>query len=197
VVGSVLAFNGLPGFMSNTREEVLEHSTKHQQLVAIAERLLEGTDRGFVWSVDFDIEHADDEFKRRDAPDSPKVQKDWVHILQGAGVISPSCNSPQQQKTAVTQYMRNAVKTPVDVDVGEASVRVMLVSRSIGGRRVAYALAVRGLPDSPESSSADGAAAASGPSEPAVEPPSMDAAPMDHSESPLSGREQEDDLWSD
>ncbi|MFM8803522.1 MAG: hypothetical protein ACKOK8_06385 [Planctomycetia bacterium] len=59
VVGSVLTYNGLPGFLSNTREEVRQHSTAHQQLIAIAERLLDGRDRSFIWEVEGDIEGAD------------------------------------------------------------------------------------------------------------------------------------------
>lgn len=146
VVGSVLACNGLSGFLSNTRQEVREHSTKHQQLVALAERLIDSRPKGFVWAVDAAIESADDEFKRRSPPQAPMEQKDWVPYLVSAGVIPASCDTPQKQKTAVTQYMASVVKNPVEVDVGEHTVRAMIVSRALRSRRTAYMLAVEGLP---------------------------------------------------
>lgn len=145
VIGSVLTFNGLAGFLSNTREEVRQHSTTHQQLVAIAERLIDSRDKSFVWEVDGDIDAADEEFKRRPRPANPREQKDWVHYLTGAGVIAASCTTPEKQKTAATRYLSGVVKVPVEVDVGEHTVQARIVSRSLGKRRVAYVLAVKGL----------------------------------------------------
>jgi hypothetical protein len=145
VIGSILAFNGLPGFLSNTREEVRQHSATHQQLVAIAERLIDSKDRSFVWECEGDIQNADDEFKRCPRPANPREQRDWVHCLASAGVITPACNTPEKQKTAATRYLNSIVKVPVEVDVGEQTVEAMIVSRPLGKRRTAYALAVRGL----------------------------------------------------
>ena len=73
-------------------------------------------------------------------------QKDWVPYLASAGVIPAACDTPQKQKTAVTQYMASVVKVPVEVDVGDRTVRAMLVSRPLRSRRTAYVLAVEGLP---------------------------------------------------
>lgn len=145
VVGSVLTYNGLPGFLSNTREEVRQHSTTHQQLVAITERLIDSRDRSFVWEVEEDIDAADEEFKRGPRPENPREQKDWVHILTGAGVISAANTTPEKQKAAATQYLNSIVNVPVDVDVGEHTVQAKIVSRKLGGRRTAYVLAVKGL----------------------------------------------------
>jgi hypothetical protein len=145
IIGSVLTYNGLPGFLSNTREEVRQHSTTHQQLVAIVERLIDGRDKSFVFEVEGDIEVADDEFKRRPRPENPREQKDWVHILTSAGVITAASSTPEKQKAAATQYLNSVVKVPVEVDIGEHTVGAMIVSRPLGGRRVAYALAVKGL----------------------------------------------------
>jgi len=145
VVGSVLTYNGLPGFLSNTREEVRQHSTTHQQLVAIAERLLDGRDRSFVWEVEGDIEAADEAFKSGPRPENPREQKDWVHILTSAGVITAASSTPEKQKAAATQYLNSIVNVPVDVDVGEHTIQAKIVSRPLGKRRVAYVLAVKGL----------------------------------------------------
>jgi hypothetical protein len=145
IIGSVLTYNGLPGFLSNTREEVREHSTAHQQLVAIAERLIDSRDKSFVFEVEGSIEAADDEFKRRPRPENPREQKDWVHYLAGAGVITAACSTPEKQKTAASRYLNGVVKVPVEVDIGEHTVEAMIVSRPLGKRRIAYALAVRGL----------------------------------------------------
>jgi len=145
VVGSVLTANGLPGFLSNTREEVRQHSTTHQQLVAVAERMIDGRDRAFVFEIEGDIETADEAFKRGPRPENPREQKDWVPYLTSAGVISAACTTPENQKRAATQYLRGIVNVSVDVDVGEHTVQAMIVSRPLGKHRVAYALAVRGL----------------------------------------------------
>lgn len=146
IVGSVLAFNGLPGFLSNARRQMQEHSAKHQLLIALAERLIDSRDKSFVWEIDCDIEVADEEFKRRSRPEKPLEQKDWVPYLMGAGIISAACNTPQQQKTAATQYLNGIVKVPVEVDAGDKTVRAMIVSRPLGGHKAAYVLAVEKLP---------------------------------------------------
>jgi DNA polymerase III delta prime subunit len=159
IVGSVLAANGLPGFLSNTREEVCQHSTTHQQLVAIAERLLDGRDRSFVWDLEGDIDAADEEFKRSPRPENPREQKDWVHILAGAGVIPTTSTTPEKQKRAATQYLNSIVNVPVDVDVGEHTVQAKIVSRKLGGHRTAYVLAVKGLPAVIAADEGDGGAA--------------------------------------
>jgi hypothetical protein len=146
IIGSVLSCNGLPGFLSNTREEVRQHSTTHQQLVAIAERLIDSRDRSFVWEVAGDIEATDEAFKRGPRPENPREQKDWVPYLAGAGVITAACTTPEKQKAAATQYLNGIVKVPVEVDLGDHAVQVMIVSRPLGKRRTAYMLAVKGLP---------------------------------------------------
>jgi hypothetical protein len=146
VVGSVLAANGLRGFLTNTAVEVREHSSKHQQLIAVAGRILDGMERGVVWEADGRLEDADDEFKRHAPPDLSKEQKDWVHVLQSEGVIPATADTPQKRATAATQFLRSVVKVPVEVDIGEETVRAMIVSRPLGQRRTAYALAVDHLP---------------------------------------------------
>ena len=191
VVGSVLSFNGLPGFLSNTREEVREHSTKHQQLVALAERLIDSRPKGFVWEIDSGIQSADDDFKRRSPPEAPMEQKDWVPYLVSAGVIPAACDTPQKQKTAVTQYMNGVVKVPVEVDIGDRTVRAMLVSRPLRSRRTAYVLAVEGLP---VEASADGdghpAEAPAVIPQPATPKPTPTPTPADE-------QGQGDELWGD
>jgi hypothetical protein len=208
VVGSVLAYNGLPGFLSNTREEVRQHSTTHQQLIAIAERLIDGRDRAFVWDVDGDIAAADEAFKRGPRPENPREQKDWVHILTGAGVITAASSTPEKQKRAATQYLNSMVKVPVDVEVGENVLQAMIVSRKLGGHRMAYVLAVKGMPGAEADGGVTGAGAEA--PVPVVEPagdPSVatqnrgDApagrdghpGPADQATAPEDG--QEDDLW--
>jgi len=198
VVGSVLTYNGLPGFLSNTREEVRQHSTTHQQLVAITERLLDGRNRSFVWEVDGDIDAADEAFKRGPRPENPQEQKDWVHILTSAGVITAASSTPEKQKTAATQYLNSIVNVPVDVDVGEHTIQAKIVSRSLGRRRVAYALAVKGLSAVMASDEGDGGAADAQPADlgAAISPAVGDHAAV--LSSPYAGdgeEEQEDDLW--
>ena len=168
VVGSVLTYNGLPGFLSNTREEVRQHSTTHQQLVAIAERLIDGRDRSFVWEVDGDIEASDEAFKRGPRPENPREQKDWVHILTSAGVITAASATPEKQKRAATHYLNSIVKVSVDVDVGEQSVQAMIVSRPLGQRRMAYVLAVKGLAAAVAPDDGDASAEDAQPAGPAV-----------------------------
>lgn len=146
VVGCVLTYNGLPGFLSNTREEVRQHSTTHQQLIAIAERLIDGRDRSFVWEVEGDIEAADEAFKRGPRPENPREQKDWVHILTSAGVITAACTTPEKQKAAATQYLKGIANVPVEVEIGEHTVQARIVSRPLGKHRVAYMLATKGMP---------------------------------------------------
>ena len=157
-VGSILAANGLPGFLSNTRAEIREHSTNLQQLLAIAERVIDERKAGFLWEVDCPIDEADDRFKAQ-RPEHPMESKDWVAYLIGAGVILPTCNTSQKQKVTVTQYMKTVVKVPREVVVGESLVHVMLVSRPIGSHRMAYALAVQGLAAAPTVESVDDSAA--------------------------------------
>ena len=149
VIGSVLAANGLPGFLSNSRGEVREHSAKHLQLEAVAARVIDGRNKGFIWEVDCPIDQADDEFKKLPPPASPMEQKDWVHVLHGEGVIPANCSTAQQQKTAATQFLNSVVNTPIEVDVGDQTVQAVVVSRPLRGRRTAYALAVGGLPTDP------------------------------------------------
>jgi hypothetical protein len=146
VVGSVLAANGLPGLLANTKDEVRQHSTTHQQLIAVADRLLEGRDRAFVIEVGGDIEGADDEFKRGPRPVNPREQKDWVPCLMSAGVITTAQVTPEKQKAAATQFLNSILKVACEVQYGEHTVQAMVVSRPLGQRRVAYALAVKGMP---------------------------------------------------
>jgi hypothetical protein len=209
IVGSILAANGLPGFLSNTREEVRQHSSTHQQLVAIVERLIDGRDRSFVFEVEGDIEAADDEFKRRPRPENPREQKDWVHILTSAGVITAACTTPEKQKAAATQYLNSVVKVPVEVDIGEHTVQAMIVSRSLGRRRVAYVLALKGLPVLADGDGAGGGEAGSlaGVEDQAACPPSpsgvqggnpapqdADLGLVDGAEA-VEGEEEGDDFW--
>jgi hypothetical protein len=211
VVGSVLAHSGLPGFLSNTREEVREHSTKHQQLVAIVERLVDGKDRAFVLEVEGDIENADDEFKRGTRPVDPREQKDWVHYLAGAGVITAACTTPEKQKVAATQYLNEVLKVPVEIEVEEHTVHAMIVSRPLGKRRVAYALAVKGLPPAPKADGdgddqAEVQVVVDEPHETgdvpptnvdggANTPPSSEPSHSDRDGSKDASEEPEDDLW--
>jgi hypothetical protein len=145
VVGSVLACSGLNGFLSNAREEVQEHSTKHHQLADLVERLIVSRAEDFIWEVE-NIDSADDEFKRRDKPTNPKEQKDWTHYVSGVGGIPATFDTPQKQKTAVTQFMNGILKVPVEVDIGDKVYRAMMVSRPLRSRRTAYVLAVQELP---------------------------------------------------
>jgi hypothetical protein len=99
-----------------------------------------------VWNAEGRFEGADDEFKRNPPPGLSAEQKDWVHVLQSEGVIPDTVNTLQKRTKAATQFLRGVVKVPVEVDVGEETVRVMIVSRPLGQRRTAYALAVDRLP---------------------------------------------------
>ncbi len=149
IVGSVLAFNGLSGFLSNAREEICTNSAKQQQLIALVERLIDSRPADFVFECQGDFESADDAFKMGSPPPRPKEKGDWVHLLIAAGAIPSSFDTPQKQKAAATKYLNGVVKKPVDIDVGGAPVRAMIVSRSLGARRTAYMLAVAGLSASP------------------------------------------------
>ena len=154
VVGSVLAANGLPGFLSSDRQEVRDHSTVHQQLTTMAEQLINSQDRSFVLEIECDIDAAGDAFKSGPRPANPREQKDWVPLLTAAGVIPAMCTTPEKQKTSATQYLNSVVKVPIEVEIGEQTVQAMIVSRSLGKRRVAYALAVKGLPSIPGTTTA-------------------------------------------
>jgi hypothetical protein len=209
VVGSVLTYNGLPGFLSNTREEVRQHSTTHQQLAAIAERLIDGRDRAFLWEVDGDIAAADEAFKRGPRPENPREQKDWVHILTGAGVITAASSTPEKQKAAATQYLRGIANVPVEVEIGEHTVQAKIVSRPLGKHRVAYVLAVKGMPGAgADSGTTDGGTEALVPAagEPAEAPSATaenhGATPADHDgrtelvdQATAAADGQEDNLW--
>jgi hypothetical protein len=204
-VGSILAANGLPGFLSNARAEIREHSATHQQLVAIAERLIDSRDRLFVWEFAGDIETADEEFKHRQRPANPREQKDWVPYLTSAGVITAACTTPEKQKASATQYLNSVIKVPIEVDIDEQTVQAMIVSRPLGKRRVAYMLAVKGLLAVPGTVAASveeqGTAAAS--NEPGVELteeassacPSPEAGPRNGDVTGPAIEGNEDDLW--
>ena len=157
-IGSILAANGLPGFLSNARAEIREHSTKLQQLTAIAERVIDDRAAGYFWEVDCPIEEADDRFKAQ-MPEHAMEPKDWVGYLTGAGVIPPTCNTSQKQKVSVTDYMKTVVKVPLEVVVGDSVVQVTMVSRPLRSRRTAYALAVHGLAAAPAVEVVDDSAA--------------------------------------
>lgn len=146
VVGSVLTANGLPGLLSNTREEVRQNSTTHQQLVTVAERLIDNRDQSFLLEVDGEITDGDSQFKQGPRPTNPKEQKDWVPYLISAGVITAACTTPNMQKAAAGAYLKSIVNVPTEVDVDDGTVLAMVVSRPLGKRRTAYALAVKGLP---------------------------------------------------
>ncbi len=149
VIGSVLTYNGLSGFLSNTREEIRENSAKQQQLIELVGRIIDSRLPGFMWEIDGDIDVADAVFKKEGPPKSPMEQKDWVPYLIGVGAIPPSCDTPQKQKKAVTQYMGSVVKVPIEVAYGEVTVQAMIVSRPLRSRRSCYVLAVCGLPPAP------------------------------------------------
>ena len=198
-VGSILAANGLPGFLSNARAEIREHSTKLQQMTAIAERVIDDRAAGFLWEVDCPIEEADDRFKAQ-MPEHAMEPKDWVGYLTGAGVILPICNTSQKQKVAVTEYMKTVVKVPLEVVVGDALVQVMIVSRPLRSRRTAYALAVQGLAATPAIEAVDDSAAnldLAAPSPVAAEGDATvgPAAAQANSELPSGEPEQDGDLW--
>jgi hypothetical protein len=149
VIGSVLTYNGLPGFLSNTRNEIRENSAKHQQLIELVERMIDKRPPGFLWSCEGKIDGADAAFKKEGPPKAPMEQKDWVPHLHGVGVIPASADTPQKQKKAATQYLSSVVKVPVEVACGEGTVQAMIVSRPLRGHRSCYALAVCGLPPAP------------------------------------------------
>ena len=198
-VGSILAANGLPGFLSNARAEIREHSTKLQQMTAIAERVIDDRAAGFLWEVDCPIEEADDRFKAQ-MPEHAMEPKDWVGYLTSAGVILPTCNTSQKQKVAVTEYMKTVVKVPLEVVVGDALVQVMIVSRPLRSRRTAYALAVQGLAAAPAIEAVDDSAAnldLAAPSPVAAEGDATvgPAAAQANSELPSGEPEQDCDLW--
>jgi hypothetical protein len=197
-VGSILAANGVPGFLSNARAEIREHSTKLQQLTAIAERVIAERRAGFLWEVDCPIEEADDRFKAQ-TPEHAMEPKDWVGYLTGAGVIPPTCNTSQKQKVAVTDYMKTVVKVPLEVVVGDSVVQVTMVSRPLRSRRTAYALAVHGL--APAGDGVDDSAAnldLSAPSPVAAEGDAATgpAAAQPSSELPSGEPDEDGDLWS-
>ena len=73
-------------------------------------------------------------------------QKDWIPYLMSEGVIGAGCDTAQKRKTAATQFMSSVIKVPIDVDIGDQTVRAMIVSRPLRARRTAYALAVTRLP---------------------------------------------------
>jgi hypothetical protein len=150
VIGSVLTFNGLPGFLSNTRDEIRENSAKHQQLIELVERMIDSRPPGFLWNCEGEIDDADATFKKEGPPKAPMEQKDWVPYLLGVGVIPASADTPQKQKKAATQYLSSVVKVPVEVAYGEGTVQAMIVSRVLRSHRSCYALAVRGLPPGPD-----------------------------------------------
>jgi len=198
-VGSILAANGLPGFLSNARAEIREHSTKLQQLTAIAERVIAVRAAGFLWEVDCPIEEADDRFKTQ-MPDNPIEPKDWVGYLTEAGVILPTCNTSQKQKVAVTEYMKTVVKVPLEVVVGESLVQVMIVSRPLRSRRTAYALAVQGLAAAPADEAVDDSVANLDLATPSPVAAEGDAAPgpadaQPRSELPSGESDEDGDLW--
>jgi hypothetical protein len=208
VVGSVLTYNGLPGFLSNTKEEVRQHSTTHQQLVAIAERLIASGERSFVLEVEGNIEAADEAFKRGPRPGSPREQKDWVPCLTAAGVITAAGTTPEKQKATATQYLNGIVKVPVEVDVGDRTVQAMIVSRALGKRRTAYMLAVKGLPEATASDCLDdgGSGEVVGvenrPGGPPVTPVNQGDAPAGHDansgptdQATATEEGQQDELW--
>ena len=199
-IGSILAANGLPGFLSNARAEIREHSTKLQQLTAIADRIIDERKAGFLWEVDCPIEEADDRFKAQ-MPEHAMEPKDWVGYLIGAGVILPTCNTSQKQKVAVTEYMKTVVKVPLEVVVGEALVQVMIVSRPLRSRRTAYALAVQGLAAAPAVEVVDDSAANLDLATPSPVATEGDAAPgpaaaQPSSELPSGEPDEDGDLWS-
>jgi DNA polymerase III delta prime subunit len=198
--GSILAANGLPGFLSNARAEIREHSTKLQQLTAIAERIIDERKAGFLWEVDCPIEEADDQFKAQ-TPEHAMEPKDWVGYLIGAGVILPTCNTSQKQKVAVTEYMKTVVKDPLEVVVGDTLVQVMVVSRQLRSRRKAYALAVHGLAAAPAVEVVDDSAAnldLAAPSPVAAEGDAAagPAAAQPSPELPSGEPDEDGDLWS-
>lgn len=142
-IGSILAANGLPGFFSNSKAEIREHSPKLQQLAAVAERVIDERNRNFILELDGSIDTA--EKAVHESASHKMEQGDWVPYLQSAGVIASSHATPQQRKSAATNFLKSVVKVPLEVHIGDVEVTVKLVSRPLGKRRVAYALAVEGL----------------------------------------------------
>ncbi|MFM8803523.1 MAG: hypothetical protein ACKOK8_06390, partial [Planctomycetia bacterium] len=55
-------------------------------------------------------------------------------------------STPEKQKRAATHYLRGIANVPVEVELGEHTVQAKIVSRPLGKHRVAYVLAVKGMP---------------------------------------------------
>ena len=131
--------------------------------------------------------------------------------LASAGVITAACSTPEKQKVAATQYLNEVLKVPVEIEVGDHTAHAMIVSRPLGKRRVAYALAVKGLPpalkaDGDGDGRAEVQVVVDEPHEtgdvpsPNVDgganpPPSPEPSPSGRDGSKDASQEPEDDLW--
>lgn len=142
VVGSILAANGLPGFNSNAREESQANSPRSQQIVALAEKLLAERPPGFILEVDGGADAAAEAMAASTL--HRQEQREWIPALLAVGAIPPSKDTDAKKKSAATAFLKAACREPVQIETDGGTVSAMIVSRSVGQRRVAYALAVSG-----------------------------------------------------
>lgn len=142
IVGSILAANGLPGFNSNAREESQANSPRSQQIVALAEKLLAERPPGFILQVDGDADAVAEAMAVSAL--HRKEQREWIPALLAVGAIPPAKDTDAKKKSAATAFLKAACREPVQIDTDGGTVSAMIVSRSVGQRRVAYALAVSG-----------------------------------------------------
>ena len=147
VIGSVLTANGLPGFLSNSREESLANSAMHQHLVDLATRIIREKPEGFVWEADCPLESALEIFSQLRPAGNKRQQEDWVPLLTKVGAVLPG-GDESASKSMATKFLKSVTNKPVDVEVGDENYRAALVWRSHGGRRLIFALAVQKPPGS-------------------------------------------------
>jgi hypothetical protein len=161
IVGSVLAYWGLRGFVSNAGDEAHQHSEKIQQLTAIAERLFESRPAGYVIEVD-SLDAAEKVFADGPRPASAMEAKHWVQKLIEVGALPASCDTDQKQKVAATRFLSTVLHLPVSVFVGDALQRGVMLKRSLGSRRFAYVFAIERPAISAVPEDCDGVSGSSG-----------------------------------
>jgi hypothetical protein len=142
VIGSVLAANGVPGFLSNSREESLANSSTHQHLVDLATRIIREKPEGFVWEADCPLESALEMFSQLRPAGNKRQQEDWVPLLTKVGVVLPG-GDESASKSMATKFLKSVTNKPVDVEVGDETCRAAVVWRNHGSHRLIFALAVQ------------------------------------------------------
>jgi hypothetical protein len=143
LIGSILHANGLPGFLSNARAEVQARSEGLQQLTAVAERILDERKTGLLLEVG---EWSEAAGLFAEARDCRMEQVDWIPYLEAVKAIPLTCDTVQKRKTVASQFLSAIAKVPVEVAMGDTVVECMVLSKSLGQRRMGYVLAVRGMP---------------------------------------------------